>query len=411
MHRGREKCVNNYNCVSVSEVNEYIKNILSADENLTGLFIRGEISNFKHHLKSGHLYFTLKDEKTSLKAVMFRSNAQRLNFHPNDGMKVIVFGSIRAFERDGVYQLYCEDVQPDGVGALYLAFEQLKKKLGAKGYFDPERKRPIKQLPETLAVITAETGAALQDILNIITRRYPLVNIKLLPVLVQGETAPKSIANAFAFIQKQGAGFADTVILARGGGSLEDLSAFNTELVAEAIYRCPIPVISAIGHEVDFTIADFVADLRAPTPSAAAELAVPNRTDLYNVLDNTQNILYNYTLKAVNDRVVQLHQLSGQLLTFSPEKQLQGKRFLLERASQKLSYCINTQLKQAKGSFVSLAGMLEALSPLQVLTRGYSITFADGIPVRDAGQVNKGQIIETKLEKGSLISEVVEING
>lgn len=403
--------MNDYNCVSVSEVNEYIKNILSADENLTGLFIRGEISNFKHHLKSGHLYFTLKDEKTSLKAVMFRSNAQRLNFHPNDGMKVIVFGSVRVFERDGVYQLYCEDMQPDGVGALYLAFEQLKKKLGAKGYFDPERKRPIKQLPETLAVITAETGAALQDILNIITRRYPLVKIKLLPVLVQGETAPQSIAKAFAIIQKQGSGFADTVILARGGGSLEDLSAFNTELVAEAIYNCPIPVISAIGHEVDFTIADFVADLRAPTPSAAAELAVPNRADLYNVLDNTQNILYNYTLKAVNNRAVQLHRLSGQLLTFSPEKQLQGKRFLLEKASQKLSYCINAQLKQAKGSFVSLAGMLEALSPLQVLTRGYSITFADGVPVRDAGQVNKGQTIETKLEKGSLISEVIEING
>ena len=401
--------MNEANFVTVSQVNEYIKAILSSDENLTGLFIRGEISNFTHHLKSGHFYFTLKDEKASIKAVMFKGSARYVRFRPENGMKVVIFGSIRVFERDGIYQLYCEDMQPDGVGALYMAYEQLKKKLELKGYFDADRKRPIPQLPQKIVLLTAQTGAALQDILSITARRYPLVRLMFLPVMVQGELAPASIAAAFDYLNKQTDDFTDLIILARGGGSIEDLSAFNTEAVADAVFGSKFPVISAVGHETDYTISDFVADLRAPTPSAAAELAVPDRKIILDTLDNYQNILYNYTLSAIKRLEQKLDRFEEQIRLLSPQKTLADRKEKLERSEKALMSRVSELYKRRNKEFVSTVELLEALSPLKVLMRGYSATFSDGVLLTDSKDVAPGKMIETKLNHGTILSEVKEI--
>ena len=402
--------MNETSFVTVSQINEYIKTVLSADENLTGLFVRGEISNFTHHLKSGHFYFTLKDEKTSIKAVMFKGSAHYVKFHPENGMKVVIFGSVRVFERDGIYQLYCEEMQPDGIGALYMAFEQLKQKLDGKGYFDPQRKRKLPSVPQRITLITAPTGAALQDILNIISRRFPLVEIKLLPVLVQGEKAPEAISRAFQWLSRQDANFTDLVILARGGGSMEDLAAFNTELVADAIYNCRFPVISAIGHETDFTIADFVADLRAPTPSAAAELAVPDCKILMDTLDKYQTLLYNYTLSTKTRLEQRLKTLENRIRLLSPQKLFEKRMETLKRLQISLSGEIKKIIDRRTTAYISAVDMLEALSPLKVLTRGYSITFLNGKPLNNAADTTPGTMIETKLEHGRIISEVLKID-
>lgn len=403
--------MNETSFVTVSQVNEYLKTILSADENLTGLFVRGEISNFNHHLKSGHFYFTLKDEKSSMKAVMFKGSARYVRFRPENGMKVVVFGSVRVFERDGIYQLYCEDMQPDGVGALYLAFEQLKQKLDEKGYFDVSRKRPIPAIPKSVAVMTAQGGAALQDIINIVSRRFPLAELKIIPVFVQGEQAPKSIADAFAWLNRQGVDFADTLILARGGGSIEDLAAFNTEQVADAVYGSRIPVISAVGHETDFTIADFVADMRAPTPSAAAELAVPDVKILRDSLDNARDLLYNYTLSQFRQYREWQGQAEHSLSAHSPSAVVKQYKKRLDEERVLLGRSVQAKYKDLHNRFAASVQMLEALSPLQVLTRGYSITLFEGSAVTDAEQVAVGDKIETRLNSGSLVSEVVKING
>ena len=396
--------------VTVSQINEYIKTILSADENLTGLFIRGELSNFTHHLKSGHFYFTLKDEKTSIKAVMFRGSARYVKFRPENGMKVVAFGSIRVFERDGVYQLYCEDLQPDGIGALYMAIEQLKRKLEAKGYFDPAKKRSLPAMPQKIALVTAPTGAALQDMLNIISRRFPVAEIKIIPVLVQGEQAPASIAAAFRWLNSQKTDFVDLVILARGGGSMEDLAAFNTECVADAIFKSHFPIISAVGHETDFTIADFVADLRAPTPSAAAELAVPDRKFLIDALDKHRTLLYNYTSAGKRQLEQRLKFLEGRLQLLSPQGMLEKQKEELERRKNGLLSGIEAVLNQRVSEYAAAVDMLEALSPLKVLTRGYSITFAEGKPITGVDGVKPGQMLETKLNRGRIISEVKEVD-
>lgn len=402
--------MNEANFVTVSQVNEYIKTILSADENLTGLFIRGEISNFTHHLKSGHFYFTLKDEKTSLKAVMFKGSARYVKFRPENGMKVVIFGSIRVFERDGAYQLYCEDMQPDGIGALYMAFEQLKRKLESKGYFAESHKRGLPAMPEKIVLITAPTGAALQDMLNIIGRRYPLAEVMLLPVLVQGEQSPASIYKAFQWLNAQKQAFCDLVILARGGGSLEDLAAFNTEQVADAVFNSRFPVISAVGHETDFTIADFVADLRAPTPSAAAELAVPDKKILSDTLDKYQTLLYNYTLSTKRQLSLQLKTLEDRVKLLSPQKVLETRKAELERQAKILHSAVKTRLNERTAEYTAAVDMLEALSPLKVLTRGYSITFSDGKTLTDVSGVKPGQVIETRLNHGMIKSEVKEID-
>ncbi|MBR6789350.1 MAG: exodeoxyribonuclease VII large subunit, partial [Oscillospiraceae bacterium] len=265
--------------LTVSQINQYLKQTLDEDVQLKSIFIRGEISNFTHHLKSGHFYFTLKDAKSAIKAVMFKWNASQLRFKPSNGMSVIIFGSVQFYERDGVCQIYCTDMQPDGIGALYTAYEQLKAKLEGEGLFDPSHKKQLPAFPKRIGVITAKTGAALQDVINILSRRYPLGELVLIPALVQGEQAPASICTALK--QAENAEL-DLLIVGRGGGSIEDLWAFNDERVARTVYACPIPVISAVGHETDYTICDFVADLRAPTPSAAAELAVPDCSVLWD---------------------------------------------------------------------------------------------------------------------------------
>ena len=318
---------------SVSEVNRFIKQIFAAEDILYGLHIRGEISNFVNHVRSGHFYFTLKDQTSSIKCVMFRSNASRLPFLPENGMNVILRGDVQVFERDGVDQVYVADIQPDGTGALYMAYEQLKKKLDEEGLFDPQRKRPLPPYPGTIGVITSKTGAALQDILNILRRRYPVCTVKLFPALVQGEQAPESIIQAFARANRTPL---DLVIVGRGGGSLEDLWAFNDEGVARAIAGCRVPVISAVGHEVDYTIADFAADLRAPTPSAAAELAVPELVNLRTMIDNYAEMVYNYTISSLQNGEQQLDSLSTRLTARAPGAVLEHSCRNLESLDSRL---------------------------------------------------------------------------
>lgn len=277
------------NAITVSQLNRYIKAVLSADSNLKGICLKGEISNFTDHKKTGHFYFTLKDNSSSIRAIMFNGYASKVKFAPENGMNVVVSGNVQVFERDGTYQIYCETMEPDGVGALYLAFEQLKEKLAKEGLFAPEHKKPLPAMPMKIGVLTAKTGAALQDIINILSRRYPLATLVLVPTLVQGENAPKSIIHSLKLVQQYDD--IDVLILGRGGGSIEDLWAFNDEEVAREIYRCTIPVISAVGHEIDYTIADFAADMRAPTPSAAAELVAPDCSVVLQQIEGTENLL------------------------------------------------------------------------------------------------------------------------
>lgn len=397
------------NYVTVSQLNGYLKGRISEDENLSGLFIRGEISNFTNHLKTGHFYFTLKDEKAAIKAVMFRGSAQYVRFRPENGMNVIVFGRVGFYERDGALQIYCEDMQPDGIGALSLAFEQLKSKLEKEGLFDIEHKKTLPRFPQKIAVITAKTGAALQDILNILGRRYPVAEVVLLSSLVQGDQAPDSIVSCFQRLK--GRSDIDVVILARGGGSLEDLWAFNSEKVARAVYDCEIPVISAVGHEVDFTIADFVADYRAPTPSAAAEVVAVDIRELESALDNAQKLLYNYTEAGVTRQIEALKTLHHRLSALSPQSLLGEKQRQLVSLSSQMTAAMMHHFDGFMQRFSSDVHLLDALSPLRILTRGYSITFFEGKPVTDSSTVRAGQMLRTKLQCGEIVSEVVNTNG
>lgn len=391
---------------SVSEVNRFIKQIFAAEDIFYGLHIRGEISNFVNHVRSGHFYFTLKDQTSSIKCVMFRSNASRLPFLPENGMNVILRGDVQVFERDGVYQVYVADIQPDGTGALYMAYEQLKKKLDAEGLFDPQRKRPLPPYPGAIGVITSKTGAALQDILNILRRRYPVCTVKLFPALVQGEQAPESIIQAFARANRTPL---DLVIVGRGGGSLEDLWAFNDEGVARAIAGCRVPVISAVGHEVDYTIADFAADLRAPTPSAAAELAVPDIVNLRTMIDNYAEMVYNYTVSSLQNGEQQLDSLSTRLMARAPGAVLEHSCHSLESLDSRLHLSFEGMYGRCGQRFAAAAGILESLSPLKVLTRGYSITFdKSGKIARSAEQLKPGNRITTRFHDGEVVSVVAE---
>lgn len=391
---------------SVSEVNRFIKQIFAAEDILYGLHIRGEISNFVNHVRSGHFYFTLKDQTSSIKCVMFRSNASRLPFLPENGMNVILRGDVQVFERDGVYQVYVADIQPDGTGALYMAYEQLKKKLDEEGLFDPQRKRPLPPYPGTIGIITSKTGAALQDILNILRRRYPVCTVKLFPALVQGEQAPESIIQAFARVNRTPL---DLVIVGRGGGSLEDLWAFNDEGVARAIAGCRVPVISAVGHEVDYTIADFAADLRAPTPSAAAELAVPELVNLRTMIDNYAEMVYNYTISSLQNGEQQLDSLSTRLTARAPGAVLEHSCRSLESLDSRLRLSFEGTYGRCGQRFAAAAGMLESLSPLKVLTRGYSITFDNsGKIARSATRLKPGDRITTRFHDGEIASVVAE---
>ena len=385
--------------LTVSQINTYLKAVLDGDDNLQHIFVCGEISNFTNHYRTGHFYFTLKDEKAAIKAVMFRSAAQRLRFLPENGMRVIIRGSISLFERDGVYQLYCDDMQPDGAGDLSVAFEQRKKKLEEMGLFDPLHKKPVPALPSRIGVITSPTGAAVHDILNVLERRFPFAAIVFCGVQVQGDAAAGQIAEAIARFNELQA--ADVLIVGRGGGSIEDLWAFNEEIVAHAIYNSRIPVISAVGHETDFTIADFVADLRAPTPSAAAELASPDLRELLFQLDTMLDRLTERVLDKHQNKALRLEAMLHRLQQQSPERRLQLLETKLQQQTEKLSAAGQAMLRPYADALGILAQKLEMTSPLKTLARGYTIAQDEtGLPVRRAAALKEGQTLTLRFADG-----------
>jgi exodeoxyribonuclease VII large subunit len=398
------------NILTVSDVNRRIKDLLSRDAVLSGLWVKGEISNFKNHY-SGHYYFTLKDEKAVLRCVMFRSNASSLAFIPEDGMKVLIRGYISVFERDGQYQLYAEEMQPDGVGALYVAFEALKKKLQAEGLFDASRKKKLPYLPRAIGVVTSSTGAVIRDIINVLSRRFYNVKIKLYPVQVQGEQAAGQIAAAVRRLNELGN--VDVIIVARGGGSLEELWAFNEEIVARSIFESRIPVISAVGHETDFTISDFVADVRAPTPSAAAELVMPERTVVENRLDNLKMRLRNAAVKKTSMERLSLKRLAESVAFKQPYNKIYQERMMLDVQKR---YMMNAlaALKAEYGKRLSLlAARLDSLSPLSSLARGYGILklLKDNTLVKSVHSVAVGDMLEVRLIDGCIDCTVEGIKG
>ena len=393
--------------LTVSQLNAIIKAILDSDPLLARVMVRGELSNFKYHTQSGHLYMTLKDEKSAVRAVMFASSAKKLLFRPESGMKVIVEGRVAVFERDGQYQLYLTGMQPDGVGALHLAYEQLKRKLEAEGLFAQSRKKPLPKTPLHVGVITASTGAAVRDIIHVLGRRFPAAKVLLYPVLVQGPDAPPMLVQALRWFNEQRA--ADVLIVGRGGGSIEDLWAFNDEGVARAIAASDIPVISAVGHETDFTIADFVADLRAPTPSAAAELAVPDALTLRQRFSNVNVRMADLLLrKAVTNRA-RLQALSGHRTLQNPEKLLDDRKLVLDALSQRAAQAQQARLERARQNLGLLAGKLSALSPLAVLERGYAIAMKQGRPVKEAASLAVGDTLVLRFAKGQAQASVTQI--
>ena len=393
--------------LTVTQLNRYISFRMKDDAALKGRLIRGEISNFICHDRSGHCYFTLKDGESSVKAVMFSNFASRLRFMPSNGMAVIVQGSIQVYERDGVYQIYVNDMQPDGMGALYLAYSQLKEKLSAEGLFDEAHKKPLPAYPKKIGVITATGGAALQDILNVLNRRYPCATVIIYPALVQGADAPASICRALTMA---GVGDCDVLIVGRGGGSFEDLSCFNDESVARAVYNIHIPVISAVGHETDFTICDFVADLRAPTPSAAAELAVP---DITSVIDKLEQLMVRLNMamdRCIGVKSDALKQLTGALVTLSPEVRAQKSAERLSQLSIRLNNAIESIMTAKNTQLCASAKQLEALNPLAVLARGYAVAYnGEGI-VKDASTLKNGSNLTVRFERGSVVTKITEIN-
>ena len=390
--------------ISVSDLNKYMKEKVASDEYLNSVLVKGEISNFKHHY-TGHLYFTLKDESSLIKCIMFKTSTATLNFVPKDGMKVIVLGTVSVFERDGVYQIYCKAMKEDGMGDLYTAYEKLKAKLENEGLFDAKYKKKIPFMPKVIGVLTSNTGSVIKDIINVSTRRNPNVYIRLFPVPVQGEGACIKIADAIKIMNEKK--LADVIIVARGGGSLEDLWPFNEEVVARAIFDSEIPIISAVGHETDFTIADFVADLRAPTPSAAAELAVTDITDL------------KYTLNSYNNRFKQALQNRTKLMRLryekcinsraftNPKQKINDKYVLLDKSLKRIENAIKNKIKDEKIKSAELISKLDAMSPLKTLTRGYSLTECNGKVITKSSMLVKDDEISITFQDGKKKARVL----
>ncbi len=391
--------------LSVGQLNDYIKNKLDNDPGLRNIAVRGELSNYKVY-PSGHHYFTIKDGTGAMKCVMFKSAAVRLRFRPENGMQVIAMGSVTVYVRDGVYQLYCTGMVMDGIGDLYAAFEQLKAKLSAQGLFDPAHKQPLPRLPGTIGIVTSSAGAAVHDMLRILRKRYPLTQVKLLPVRVQGAEAPAEIAGAIAYANRYQ--LADLLIVGRGGGSLEDLWAFNDELVARAIYDSKIPVISAVGHEPDVTISDFVADLRAATPSNAAELAVPDQDALRQTLDEMQNAMAVAMQTKIKRAGERLENLAGRPVLKSPLASYESKRKALELLQNRLTSAQNRNVAKARQRFVAQISKLDAMSPLKVLTRGYAmVAKEDGTIVRSVFDVKPREPIAVRVSDGTIVASVI----
>lgn len=392
--------------LTITALNEYIRGKMDNDALLNAVAVKGEISNYKLY-PSGHHYFTLKDENSALKCVMFKGNALRLRFRPENGMKVIAMGKVSVFPRDGAYQLYCTAMAMDGVGDLYAAFEQLKKKLQAQGLFDPAHKKPIPKFPGTIGIITSSAGAAVHDMLRILNKRYPLAKVRLLPVRVQGVEAPGEIAAAIRYANYHR--LADLLIVGRGGGSIEDLWAFNEEVVAHAIYESGIPVISAVGHEPDVTISDFVADLRAATPSNAAELAVPDRDALTQVLDSMANSMASSLNRQIKAKKQHLDVLSQSPALRSPTGYLEQKQRQLELLKNRLVAAENQNIARNTQRYVALTAKLDAMSPLKVLTRGYTMARNDrGEVIRSVNQVELGERIGIDFSDGKIFATVMD---
>ena len=393
--------------LSITQINEYIRAKMDDDQLLNGVAVRGEISNYKVY-PSGHHYFTLKDEGAALKCVMFKGNAMRLRFRPDNGMKVIAVGKISVYPRDGAYQLYCTAMAMDGIGDLYAAFEQLKKKLEAQGLFDPAHKKPLPRFPGTIGIITSSAGAAVHDMLRILRKRYPLAQVRLLPVRVQGVEAPDEIAGAIRYANVHQ--LADLLIVGRGGGSIEDLWAFNDERVAYAIYHSQIPVISAVGHEPDVTISDFVADLRAATPSNAAELAVPDQDALYQTLDAMSSAMATALSRQLTAARRQYQLLSAHPALQSPVGYLEQRRKSLELLKNRLVSSQAQGIHRAKNRYIGVTAKLDAMSPLKVLTRGYAMAQTEeGSVLKSVSHVNPGDNIRISISDGTLSAAVTEV--
>lgn len=385
------------NAVSVTDINRYIKSIVSFDPNLSHIWIKGEVSNFKVY-SSGHAYFSLKDQNSVLKCVMFSNYMQQVDFRPSDGMKVLAYGSINVYERDGVYQLYCEKLVTQGVGDLFFAYNELKNKLEKEGLFLDKYKKPIPFLPSSVGVVTSKSGAAVHDIQNVIKRRFPSMNIKIFHVSVQGATASSEISRTLFYISKEKP--VDVVILGRGGGSIEELWAFNEEITAHAIFNCSIPIISAVGHETDFTISDFVADLRAPTPSAAAELAVPEYNDLISLIENKSDRLRLLPEANLKVKKAQLEKIAGNVYFTRPEKIIDDANLRLDNKMQRLNDIISRKMISVTNMVDNSQQKLEAMNPTSVLKRGYSIVYSNtGHVVSGSMDVSRGD--EVKILTGN----------
>ena len=393
-----------YKALSVTELNKYIKDKIATDEFLNNVLIKGEISNFKHHY-TGHMYFTLKDDNSLIKCIMFKSYTTNLKFVPKDGMSVLAFGTISVFERDGVYQLYCKAMQEDGLGSLYKAYEELKEKLQKEGLFDEAHKKKLPKAPKVIGVLTSNTGSVIKDIINVSTRRNPNVYIRLYPVPVQGEGAGEKIAEAIKIMNDKN--LADVLILARGGGSLEDLWPFNEEVVARAIYESKLPIVSAVGHETDFSISDFVADLRAPTPSAAAELVVPNVAELSQKLDVYNLRLKNALKKKIDIMKMRYEKCMKSRVYTDPLKNINDQYLKLDILLKSMTNSVLTKIQKSKTEATKNIAKLDALSPLKTLARGYSIVQKNEKVVKSVNELNKDDIISLRLADGNKDAKII----
>lgn len=390
--------------ISVSQLNKYIKNKVDQDEYLNNVLIKGEISNFKHHY-TGHMYFTLKDNNSLIKCIMFKSYTPHLNFVPKDGMSVIVLGTVSVFERDGVYQIYCKAMQQEGIGDLYKEYEKLKAKLNEEGLFAESHKKKIPLYSKRIGVLTSETGSVIRDIINVSTRRNPNVYIKLLPVPVQGEGASKKIADAINLMNERN--LADIIIVARGGGSLEDLWPFNEEIVARAIYNSELPVISAVGHETDFSISDFVADLRAPTPSAAAELAVPDIDELKIKLSSYNNRYKVALKKQVEYKRLKYEKCMTRRVFKEPLQRINESYLQVDTQTKNIENKFKLKIMQKRSEFQNVVEKIDALSPLKTLSRGYSIMEKNGKIIKSKKELNIGDEVNIKLYEGTTKAKII----
>lgn len=392
--------------ITVSQINRYIASKIKSDKILQGIMVKGEISNYVCHYKSGHIYFSLKDSESTIKAVMFSSAASRLKFEIEDGMQVVVSGSVSVFERDGVYQLYANDIIPDGAGKASLALEQLKKKLASEGIFSEEHKRSVPSMPKKIGAVTSLSGAAVRDIINVLSRRYPLCEVYAVNAVVQGAEAPASICKG---IFKAEQACCDVIIVGRGGGSSEDLSAFNDESVVRAIFNCNVPVISAVGHETDISLSDMAADLRAPTPSAAAELASPDINRLYDIIETRENRILSLTEAVIEKRYLDYNALSASLLSFSPENRVALLSEKCDNLKTRAEIAVKRYLDKGTSLFTEQVTKLEGLSPLKIMARGYSLIYDGDNLVRNSSDLRVGQKVSMQFDNGGAEADITKL--